>query len=582
MELENIVANTVLMKAKESTRDGKGRSKRWRSMLQFSEPTDCEYLRDTLELSYDQVVNQQPIGELLFEEFCDTDNLLSSCWKFIRRLEDYRTLPNEKLKDHAQQIFEEFLTPQPKLISPPELEANETLCNSGAEAYPNVINHSLLEILSPEVIEETRVSISEAATSRSFNKIEIELRSYFIGEPFQLFKKSKYFLRFLQWKHLERQSVSEDKFRIFRVLGKGGFGEVFAAQSKISGKMYAIKKLEKKRVKKKKAEDLALTERKILELVDSRFVVNLAYAYETKDSLCLVLTLMGGGELKYHIYEIGHAGLPLERAVFYAAEIAAGLSHLHDKRILYRDMKPENILLDERGHVRISDLGLAIRVPEGTKVKGRVGTAGYMAPEVLKNESYIFAIDWWGLGCVIYEMIAGRPPFREKKERVNKDTLDNRVLHKSQQYTPKFNVEASLICTRLLDKNPSTRLGGKREVFEDPFFNTIHWPQLESGKLEPPYAIDPRAIYAKDVMDIDQFSSVRGINLNDNDVRFYEKFSIGAVPYAWQREVIETTVYHDLNQFPVDGSLVPVAYGRGRRNNGGGWKSLCCCCFGDS
>ena len=382
--------------------------------------------------------------------------------------------------------------------------------------------------------------------------------------------------------------MTEDRFRIFRVLGKGGFGEVFAAQSKISGKMYAIKKLEKKRVKKKKAEDLALNERKILELVDSRFVINLAYAYETKDSLCLALTLMGGGELKYHIYEIGHAGLPLERVVFYAAEIAAGLAHLHDKRILYRDMKPENILLDERGHVRISDLGLAIRIPEGTKIKGRVGTAGYMAPEVLKNESYTFSVDWWGLGCVIYEMVAGRPPFRDKKERINKDTLDERVLHKSQQYSAKFNAEASLICTHLLEKSPTARLGvtgrGKWEVFEDPFFNTIHWAQLGSGKVEPPYVIDPRAIYAKDVMDIDQFSSVRGIHLDDNDQRFYEKFAIGAVPYAWQREVIDTGVYYDLNKFAADGSLLVVRNRRrdqGGNNRGGGWKAFCCC-FGDT
>ena len=437
------------------------------------------------------------------------------------------------------------------------------------------------------LVEETKTAVSESVSASSFDRLEKEIKVHFTGEPFQRFLASKYFLRFLQWKHLERQPVTEERFRIFRVLGKGGFGEVYAAQSKISGKMYAIKKLEKKRVKKKKAEDLALNERKILELVDSRFVINLAYAYETKDSLCMALTLMGGGELKYHIYEIGHAGIPLERAVFYAAEIAAGLSHLHDKRILYRDMKPENMLLDERGHVRISDLGLAIRIPEGTKVKGRVGTAGYMAPEVIKNETYMFAIDWWGLGCVIYEMIAGRPPFREKKERVNKDTLDDRVLHKQQQYSAKFNAQASFICSHLLEKNPADRLGmrgrGKKEVFEDPFFQTIHWPQLESGKLEPPYAIDPRAIYAKDVMDIDQFSSVRGINLDETDHRFYEKFAIGAVPYAWQREVIDTSVYDDLNKFGEDGSLMPVIYRRTRGGaaNSGGWRSLCCC-FGDS
>ncbi len=106
--------------------------------------------------------------------------------------------------------------------------------------------------------------------------------------------------------------------------------------------------------------------------------VSLAYAYQTKDALCMVLTLMNGGDLRFHIHHIGSSGLSMERAVFYAGEIARGLSHLHSARIAYRDMKPDNILLDDLGHVRISDLGLAVLIPEGQSVRGRVGTIGYM------------------------------------------------------------------------------------------------------------------------------------------------------------------------------------------------------------
>ena len=170
MELENIVANTVLMKAKESTRDGKGRSKRWRSMLEFSDPADCDYLRENMELSYASIVTQQPIGENLFEEFCGTDGLLDTCWNFIHRLEDYRTLSREKLKENAKLIFEDFFTPpvQPEVSDPPpappspsgepnqaaepallpdsDLGASETLGNSTAEAYPLEPVRSLLEV----------------------------------------------------------------------------------------------------------------------------------------------------------------------------------------------------------------------------------------------------------------------------------------------------------------------------------------------------------------------------------------------------------------------------------------------------
>ena len=135
--------------------------------------------------------------------------------------------------------------------------------------------------------------------------------------------------------------------------------------------MFAIKKLEKKRIKKRKGENMALNEKNILQKVNSRFIVNLAYAFETKDSLCLVLTLMNGGDLKFHIHHM-MGEFKEERALFYAAEITCGLEHLHSKNILYRDLKPENILLDDLGHIRISDLGLAIEFKHGEMVKGRL------------------------------------------------------------------------------------------------------------------------------------------------------------------------------------------------------------------
>ncbi|VDP84014.1 unnamed protein product [Echinostoma caproni] len=176
-----------------------------------------------------------------------------------------------------------------------------------------------------------------------------------------------------------RQPVNKHTFRMYRVLGKGGFGEVCACQVRATGKLYACKKLEKKRMKKRHGENMALTEKQILQKMNSRFVVNLAYTFETKDALCLVLTIMNGGDLKFHIHNMNYAtGLGENRSRFYAAEIALGLEHLHSKRIVYRDLKPENILIDDQGHVRISDLGLAVEIPPGGSVKGRVGTAGYM------------------------------------------------------------------------------------------------------------------------------------------------------------------------------------------------------------
>ena len=125
----------------------------------------------------------------------------------------------------------------------------------------------------------------------------------------------------------------------------------------------------------------------------------------------------------------------------------------------YRDCKPENILLDDYGHVRISDLGLALEIPEGDVVRGRVGTVGYMAPEIIDNEKYTFSPDYFSLGCLIYEMIEGRAPFRARKEKVKREEVDRRVKEMDEPYSKKFSDEAKSICHQLLKKSPRERLG---------------------------------------------------------------------------------------------------------------------------
>lgn len=145
-----------------------------------------------------------------------------------------------------------------------------------------------------------------------------------------------------------------------------------AVQVKYTGQMYACKKLDKRRLKKKGGERLALVEKQILEKVNSLFIVNLAYAYDSETHLYLVMDLMNGGDLRFHIYELGERGIRMERAVYYMAQITTGILHLHSMDIVYRDMKPENVLLDAKGQCRLSDLGLAVELPKGKKICQRV------------------------------------------------------------------------------------------------------------------------------------------------------------------------------------------------------------------
>uniref|UniRef100_A0A674MWJ7 G protein-coupled receptor kinase n=1 Tax=Takifugu rubripes TaxID=31033 RepID=A0A674MWJ7_TAKRU len=480
-------------------------------MLKLPHISQCEELRRTIERDYTSLCEKQPIGRLLFRQYCDTRPELKRCIEFM---------------DAVVRCV---------LLTPTLGHQDFCLTNPVKLDY---------RVIQPRLVAGCRERLEQSPCKDSILRLQHNTISF-----------SFCCLLFLPF----RQPVTKNTFRHYRVLGKGGFGEVCACQVRATGKMYACKKLEKKRVKKRKGEAMALNEKRILEKVNSSFVVSLAYAYETKDALCLVLTIMNGGDLKFHIYNMGNSGFDEQRAIFYAAEICCGLEDLHRERIVYRDLKPENILLDDRGHIRISDLGLAVQIPEGETIRGRVGTVGYMAPEVIQNESYTFSPDWWGLGCLIFEMIQGQSPFRKRKERVKREEVDRRVREDLEEYSDKFSEEAKDICRQLLAKDPKERLGcqgrGATEVKEHPIFRNINFKRLEANMLDPPFCPDPRAVYCKDVLDIEQFSTVKGVNLDPTDDDFYHKFVTGSVSIPWQNEMIEMECFKEINIYETDGKL---------------------------
>uniref|UniRef100_A0A8C9WVZ7 G protein-coupled receptor kinase n=1 Tax=Sander lucioperca TaxID=283035 RepID=A0A8C9WVZ7_SANLU len=490
---------------------------KWKQLLQFPHVSLCEELRQIIEKDYSSLCERQPIGRLLFRQFCETRPELRRCVKFLDAVAEYEVTPDEKRKECGQELIDKYFNPK---VAAAFMDLFLFLY------FPTAIHYQLL------------------------------IHDYLSVAPFADYLDSMYYNRFLQWKWLER------------VLGKGGFGEVCACQVRATGKMYACKKLEKKRIKKRKGESMALNEKQILEKVNSRFVVSLAYAYETKDALCLVLTLMNGGDLKFHIYHMGDAGFDEKRAIFYSAEICCGLEDLHRERIVYRDLKPENILLDDHGHIRISDLGLAVHIPEGETIKGRVGTVGYMAPEVVKNERYTFSPDWWALGCLLYEMIEGQSPFQQRKKKIKREEVERLVRDVEEEYTSKFSEDAKSLCKMLLAKDPTDRLGsqggGASEVKAHSIFRSINFKRLEAGMLQAPFIPDPQAIYCKDVLDIEQFSTVKGVELEPKDESFYSKVSTGSVSIPWQDEMIETECFTELNVFHQDGAVPPDLDWRGQ------------------
>uniref|UniRef100_A0A672IBW6 G protein-coupled receptor kinase n=1 Tax=Salarias fasciatus TaxID=181472 RepID=A0A672IBW6_SALFA len=518
---------------------GKGRSWKWRDMLRFAHISQCADLAASIERDYDSLCVKQPIGRELFKLFCQSRQDLQN---FMSLLDALVGDPQHRLTSHSLLIgvslccgFEPFLPTIP--------QSNQ--CVTVVSKHKDSCVEGLQYDACRDVFQDCRADLHQCLS----------------GEPFTQYQYSMFFDRFLQWKMLERQPITKQAFRQYRLLGKGGFGEVWACQVRATGMMYACKKLEKTHVKKRRGEAMALNEKQILEGLDSRFVVNLAYAYETKHFLCMVLTMMSGGDLKFHIYNMGEAGLQEERVRFYAAEVCCGLMHLHRKSILYRDLKPENILLDDNGHIRISDLGLAVKLSEGGLVRGRVGTLGYMAPEVVSHERYGMSADWWGLGCLVYEMTAGHPAFRARGERPKAAEMERRIQTEQEEYGDKFSKAVKDLCSSLLNKDPKERLGcrgyGGKEIQCHSFFKKVNFRMLEAGLVEAPFKPDPRLVYCSDVQDIEEFSAVKGVSLDQSDDNFYSKFNTGSVPISWQKEIIETGCFKELNTFGPEGSRSP-------------------------
>lgn len=193
-------------------------------------------------------------------------------------------------------------------------------------------------------------------------------------------KRCPLYYKWLQVQYIKAQPVSESEFTQLRILGRGGFGLVYGGMRNSTGQLYAMKTMDRKRVKLKNAMDLCWNERDILGRLNSPFIVCLKYAFVSKAELFLVMDLMLGGDLSFWLKQ---RRFTEEETVYHAGRIFLGIEHMHKHGIAYRDLKPENILMDESGRTCISDLGLACRISPGGTLRGSCGTTGYMAPEML-------------------------------------------------------------------------------------------------------------------------------------------------------------------------------------------------------
>lgn len=338
--------------------------------------------------------------------------------------------------------------------------------------------------------------------------------------------------------------ISLRDFEVIKTLGKGSFGKVLLAKSNIDHLYYAMKVLKKKMLEQKKQINHTRTEREILEKIKHPFIVRLFFAFQTAEKLYLITEFIPGGEIFYHLRRAGCFNE--ERTKFYICEIVLALEYLHRKNIIYRDLKPENVLLSKDGHIKLTDFGLSKilstnfepnnEMNSSSKNLGIInkytsgaqfshdsepsrayticGTPEYLAPEILLGKGYNKSIDWWSLGALMYEMLVGHSPFKE-----NKHKLDIKTYYKVIEPHKNISKNALDLIKKLLNTDSSQRLGSSEkdaeEIKSHPFFAGVNWRGVIEGSIRSPFI--PLLRHSEDLSNFDSNFTKEDPHSIDND-----------------------------------------------------------------
>ncbi|KAJ1980043.1 cAMP-dependent protein kinase catalytic subunit [Dimargaris verticillata] len=282
-------------------------------------------------------------------------------------------------------------------------------------------------------------------------------------------------------------------------LGTGTFGRVYLCRRHNTDEYYAMKILRKADVVKLKQVEHINSERTILSQVEFPFIVHLYNTFQDQTSLFMLQEYVVGGELFTHLRKAGR--FPNDVTRFYAAEIVLAIEYLHNKDIIYRDLKPENLLLSTEGHIKITDFGFSKKVEDRTWTL--CGTPEYLAPEIIQSKGHGKAVDWWALGILIFEMLAGYPPFFDD----NPFGIYEKILSGKIAFPSHFDPSAKDLIRRLLTADRTKRLGnlkdGPADIKRHRWFQAVDWDALLTCKVSAP--IVPSYRHLGDTSNFDRY-----------------------------------------------------------------------------
>lgn len=286
------------------------------------------------------------------------------------------------------------------------------------------------------------------------------------------------------------KEVTVDDFDRLKLIGKGTFGKVYLVKKKSDGEIYAMKSIRKDVMIENDQIESAKMEKQILLNNQHPFLVKMSYVFQTDDKVYFVMNFIRGGELFTHLND--EKRFPEDKAKFYAIQIMLSIGYLHKQDIIYRDIKPENILIGDDGYLFLTDFGLAKYVKKNELATTFCGTPEYLAPEIIREDGHNFAVDWWACGILIYEMIVGFPPFYHKNQNTMYDLIEKfpvKFPDPVKHGIPMTDAAKDLI-TRLLEKDPKSRLGTERgieEILDHEWFNEYDVNDLLNKQYAAPY-----------------------------------------------------------------------------------------------
>ena len=303
-------------------------------------------------------------------------------------------------------------------------------------------------------------------------------------------------------------SIHRNNFKFLYVIGKGGFGRVWKIQSKKTKNVYALKEMSKLKIIDKKSEKSINSEREFLSKLHHPFIVNMHYAFQDKENLYLVMDMLSGGDLRYHISR--YRKFSEEQTRFFISNIIYAFKYIHENNVIHRDIKPENLVLDENGYCRITDFGIAKEnLPDNSSETS--GTPGYMAPEVMRGKNHSFPVDFFAIGVIGYEFMLGKRPYYGKnRQEIKEQMLTKEVNIKNENIPKGWSNDSVDFINKLLKRKIAERLGSKegtKELMRHPWLKYYPWEELVNKKLLAPFVPDKKDNFDKNYCEsIDKIS----------------------------------------------------------------------------